>query len=106
MEKKKKSLQRDPSRFLVSAYLPDNIAAKVKTAIEGRVVKRKVRAIKNGKYRRNPNSTRDMTIADFMVESTTRRVKHIKPSREALEWKEEQLARNMAKRRAADAALR
>lgn len=106
MEKKKKSLQRDPSRFLVSAYIPDDVAAKVKTAIEGRVVKRKVRAIKNGKYRRNPNSTREMTIADFMVESTAKRVKRVKPSQAALEWKEEQLAKNIAKRKAADEAMK
>ena len=79
------------------------LAAKVKTAVEGETVERKKRAVKSGDYVKKTDSRRPKTIGDALVELAYEKFGHIRISRKAQAWKKEQLAKNIAKRKAADA---
>lgn len=96
------SIQRNPNKIPVTSYVPLQVAAQIKTIIEGQIVNRMVRRRKNGKYIVNPNPMRKKTISDFMLESAMRRVKKVVPSKEALEWKQKQYEKNLERRRYAD----
>lgn len=100
---KKSSLQRDPNRCCVAAYMDLELAAKVKTAIEGETVERKKRAVKSGEYVKKTDSRRPKTIGDALVELADEKFGKINLSRKAQAWKKMQLEKNLAKRKAADA---
>ena len=97
------SIQRNPNKIPVTSYVPLQVAAKIKTLIEGKIVNRMVRRRKNRKYIVNPNPKREKTISDFMLESAERRVKKVVPSKAALEWMKKKYEKNLERRRYADA---
>ena len=100
----KSSLQRDPNRYSAYACMDIELAAKVKTAIDGEMVERKTRAIKHGNFASKDTPIRQKTIGDALVELADKKYGKLRISRKAQAWKKEQLAKNIAKRRVADAA--
>ena len=97
------SLQRDPTRYCASVYMPIELSEKIMTEIEGKMVDRKTRACVHGLKRRKTLTKREKTIGDFLVECAERKTRHTVPSAKALKWGNEMLKKNLEKRAAADA---
>jgi len=91
------SSQRDPNRQAVMCYLPMEVAMKLRTLIDGKTVKNKV---KEGLKVHKP--TRPMGMSDYLISLAEKAVKKITPSEDAIAWGKAKLAKNIATRKVQD----
>lgn len=95
------SSQRDPNRQAVMCYLPMDVAMKLRTVIDGKTVKNKVKA---GLKIHKP--TRPMGMSDYLISLAEKAVRNVTPSKEAVSWGNEKLAKNIATRKVQDECIK
>lgn len=91
------SSQRDPNRQAVMCYLPMETAMRLRTVIDGKTVRNKVR---EGLKVHKP--MRPMGMSDYLISLAEKAVRKVTPSSMAVAWGKEKLAKNIRARRMQD----
>lgn len=84
--------KRDPNRIPVMSYIPSELAAKMRTEIEGKRVN-----IKAG-YGKVADTTREMGMSDFVVLACAKATRKTVASKKATQWVMDKINANTRKR--------